>query len=83
MIPCVAIDVDRARVLGIEPARIFLPHQFPHHAEHVHLAVVEEHLGVIDIRLPDDDVSKVDVIDAVPLAEIAAHLDRVLAQSRA
>ena len=54
------------------PARVLLLHQLAHHAEQVDLAVVEEHLGVVDVGRADDDVAEVDVVDAVALAEIAA-----------
>src|SRR5262245_8949925 len=32
-----AVVINRARVFGVQAARIFQPHQFPHHGEHIHL----------------------------------------------
>jgi hypothetical protein len=33
-------------VLGFDGPLVFLPHQFLHHGEHVHLALVDGHLGI-------------------------------------
>src|SRR5260370_32631918 len=74
-----AVEVEGTRVLGIDRARVPLPNQLPHHAEEVPLAVVEEHLRVVNVGPADDDVAEVDVVDAVALAEPAASGHRVLA----
>jgi hypothetical protein len=62
-----AVDVEGQRVLGVDRARVPLAHQLSHHAEQADMAVVEEDLGVVRVRLPHDDVSEVDVVDAVAL----------------
>jgi hypothetical protein len=77
--PAFAVDVDQSRVLGVDRARVALPHELPHHAEQVDLAVVEEHLRVVDVGLADDHVAEVDVVDAVALAEPAADGHGILA----
>src|SRR5436309_6773008 len=73
-----AVEVDRARVFGVECPRILLPHQFLHHREHLDLALVQEHFGVLLIGHSDPDIAIVHVTDAVPGSEIAAHRHRVL-----
>src|SRR5262249_13844762 len=75
-----AVVINRARVFGIKSSRIFLPRQFPHDSKHVNLSLVQKDLGVFFIRLPDDDVTEMDVVDRVARAEIASHRHRVFAQ---
>src|SRR6266498_2984166 len=65
-----AVVIDGARVFGIKSARIFLPHEFTHHREHIDLSLVQKHLGVFFIRLSDHDVAEMDMVNAITRAEI-------------
>ena len=78
--PGFAIDVDGPRMLRVNRARVFLTHQLPHHGKQVHLSRIQEHLGVVHIRRPHDDVAEMHVVDAVALAEVAADRHGILAQ---
>src|SRR5260370_33789912 len=47
----VPIVVDRARMFGIDQARILVPHKFLHDQEHVFLAFIDEYFGIPLVRL--------------------------------
>src|SRR5579884_3271176 len=78
-VSALAIDIERARMFGINQARIFLPNQFSHHSKHVDQTFIDEYFRVVFVRLAHADVAEMDVIDAVVAAEVAADLDRVVA----
>src|SRR5579875_639102 len=74
-----AIDIERARMFGINQARIFLPNQFSHHGKHVDQTFIDEDFRIVLVGLTHADVAEMDVVDAIVAAEVAADLDRVVA----
>ena len=60
--------------------RILLAHKLFHHRKHIHLAFVDPHLGIIEIRHPSHNVTEVHMVDLITLAKIPTHFDRIMPQ---
>src|SRR3974377_244168 len=73
--PALAIVVEGAGMLGPDGAVVLVRAQFLHHAEHVHLAGVNEDLGVLLVWFAHDHVPEMDVVDALAAREVTANLD--------
>jgi len=71
----ILVVVDNRRMFWIEHPWVFLPDEFFHHGVHVHLALIEEYLGVLLARNFGNYIPPVNMIDSIQVAEIAGYFD--------